>query len=190
MTTGGPATSVQWTWNGVPVGSGGDFTTSQIIVDTQTSTYSNQLTVSGKHLGMYRVSISNSRQPSPVQSYYHVTGEFTLRLILLLLADTIHDITEEAPPTDFSISLVSDDGILVSWTPAASVSNLTVYIIYYEAMNVSRQVSVSGMANSHTLRGLEFGSTYSVSIAARSDFQSPLIGPKEITIGTVANNNF
>ena len=86
-------------------------------------------------------------------------------------------------PTDFSISLADADGILVSWTPADSADDSTLYIIYYETMNVSQQVFVSGMASTHTLRGLVFGGTYRVSIAARSDFQSPLLGPKEITTG-------
>lgn len=87
------------------------------------------------------------------------------------------------PPTNFFISLIGDDGIFVTWTPADSADNSTVYIIYYEIMNFSQQVSVSGMTSSHTLRGLVFGGTYRVSIAARSDFQSPLFGPKETTIG-------
>lgn len=80
ITSGGPATSVVWTRNGVPVGSDGDFTMTQIILNTTTSTYQNQLTVSGRHLGTYRVFISNSRQPSPVQSLYTVRGAYFLYL--------------------------------------------------------------------------------------------------------------
>ena len=100
--------------------------------------------------------------------------------IIVLSPDPLADVM---PPTDFSISLAGADGILVSWTPADSADDSYLYIIYYETMNISQQVSVSGMANTHTLRGLLFGGTYGVSIAARSDFQSPLLGPKEITIG-------
>lgn len=73
-TTGGPATTVNWTRNGVVLTSGTDHTMTQVIVDTETSTYKNHLTVSGKRLGVYSVQVSNSRTPSPVMSRYNVTG--------------------------------------------------------------------------------------------------------------------
>lgn len=90
---------------------------------------------------------------------------------------------EEAPPTNFSISLIDDDGILVSWTPALSAQSSTIYIIYYETTEQSQQVSVSGLATRYSLRGLAFGNKYSISIQTLSDLRSAPIGPREITIG-------
>ena len=96
---------------------------------------------------------------------------------------------EEAPPTDFSVSLYHDDGIHVSWTPAPTASSSSDYIIYYETSSAVELVLVSGTENSYIIRGLTFGSTYSVSVAARSDFQSPSIGPKKIEIGMTPYNS-
>ena len=77
--------------------------------------------------------------------------------------------------------MIGDDGIYVSWAPP-NVSS--VYIIYYESINVSEEVSVSAAAGNHTLRNLVFGNKYNVSIGTQSDFQSSaIIGPKEIIIG-------
>ena len=73
-TTGGPASTVQWTRNGVALTNGGRYSLSQTIVNLQTATYENNLTVSGKYLGVYSIFVSNSRTPQPVTSQYNVTG--------------------------------------------------------------------------------------------------------------------
>ncbi len=148
----------------------------QIIVNTQTATYENRLTVRVSRIylvGVYSVSVSNSRTSSPVQSQYDVTFSEVSRLLTV----------EEAPPTNLALSLFSDDGITVSWTPATSADSSSLYIIHYSTSNVPQQVSVSAFAASYTLRGLVFGGVYSISMAGLSDFESGRIGPKSIKIG-------
>ena len=90
---------------------------------------------------------------------------------------------DEDPPADFSIYQMNSECIRVSWTPAPSAQNTTTYVIYYETDDFNSSVSVQSLSTSYVLVGLEFGSTYSVSIAAQSDFQSPTIGPKILTLG-------
>ena len=62
-THGGPATTVQWTLNGVSVQEDSDHETSQIILDTSlNSVYDNRLRVRGKRYGTYNCSVSNNIQ--------------------------------------------------------------------------------------------------------------------------------
>ena len=62
VSSGGPASSVNWTRNGVALTTGGaDFTTSQTLVDTEQATYHNTLTASGQELlqGNFTCTVGN-----------------------------------------------------------------------------------------------------------------------------------
>ena len=60
-THGGPATTVQWTVNGVSVQEDSDHETSQLILDTSlNSVYDNRLRVRGRRNGTYNCSVSNN----------------------------------------------------------------------------------------------------------------------------------
>ena len=60
-THGGPATTVQWTVNGVPVQEDRYHETSQLILDTSlNSVYDNRLSVRGRRNGTYNCTISNN----------------------------------------------------------------------------------------------------------------------------------
>ena len=60
-THGGPARTVQWTVNGVPVQEDSDHETSQLILDTSlNSVYDNRLRVRGRRNGTYNCSVSNN----------------------------------------------------------------------------------------------------------------------------------
>ncbi len=74
ITAGGPATTVQWTRNGVSLVNGGSYEMTQTLVDGNRSTYSNQLTVLGRYPGVYNVTISNPWTPHPVTSQKNITG--------------------------------------------------------------------------------------------------------------------
>ena len=78
ITTGGLATTVEWRRERLILTNGGTNTITKTIVNAQESTYKHQLTVSGRHLGVYSVSVSNSKTPSPVQSQYTVTGTYAV----------------------------------------------------------------------------------------------------------------
>ena len=60
--TSSPPTSVQWTINGSPV-NGGNYASSQILIDRPTSTYNNTLTVTGRAPGMYTCNITTTCSP-------------------------------------------------------------------------------------------------------------------------------
>ena len=57
ISAGGPATTVTWTRDGAPASG----VTSQTVVDQQTATYHNTLTVTGRLFGNYRCTITNAR---------------------------------------------------------------------------------------------------------------------------------
>ena len=60
-THGGPATTVQWTVNGVSVQEDSDHETSQLILNTSlNSVYDNRLRVRGRRSGTYNCSVSNN----------------------------------------------------------------------------------------------------------------------------------
>ena len=71
-TTGGPATHVTWTRDGVSISSLADnrYTPSQIVLPNDgrytAGHYSNILTVSGRFSGVYGVSVTNDRTTVPV----------------------------------------------------------------------------------------------------------------------------
>ena len=73
-THGGPATTVQWTVNGVSVEEDSDHETSQIILDTShNSVYDNRLRVRGRTSGNYNCTISNNiRNFFPRAAVQHV----------------------------------------------------------------------------------------------------------------------
>ena len=82
-THGGPATTVQWTVNGVSVEEDSDHETSQIILDTShNSVYDNRLRVRGRTSGNYFCSITNGIRfyfPDAVEQVYRsqvITGRY------------------------------------------------------------------------------------------------------------------
>ena len=79
-TTGGPATYVTWTRNGVNISSLEDnrYMPSQNVLQNgglyTAGDYSNILTVSGRLSGVYGVSVTNDRTTTPVTSNITVLG--------------------------------------------------------------------------------------------------------------------
>ena len=64
VSTGGPASTVSWRKDGVPITSS-SYTQSQIVVDTETATYHNLLSISSSNIrdynGTFSCTVSNSR---------------------------------------------------------------------------------------------------------------------------------
>ena len=80
-TTGGPATYVTWTRDGINISSTCHcYTPSQTVLDLWSSytagDYSNILTVSGRLPGVYGVSVTNGRTRQAVTSNASVTGMY------------------------------------------------------------------------------------------------------------------
>ena len=62
VSRGGPATLVMWRRDGMEITENSTYSTSQIIVDTSSTTvYNNTLGVRGREGGVYRCTVSNSR---------------------------------------------------------------------------------------------------------------------------------
>ena len=74
--TGGPATVATWTLFGMLITSDdSSYGFSQNVTDHLTATYSNVLTVTGRHTGIYQCSVSNARNSgNPVIQSLSVTG--------------------------------------------------------------------------------------------------------------------
>ena len=71
VSTGGPATTVNWTRDGGPVAG----ITSQTVINLITATYHNTLTVTGREPGNYMCSVANVRTAPPATASLTVAGE-------------------------------------------------------------------------------------------------------------------
>ena len=71
ISTGGPATTVSWTLDGAAVSGA----TSQTVVDQQTATYHNTLTVTGRLPGIYQCNVTNARTTQPATASVTVASE-------------------------------------------------------------------------------------------------------------------
>ena len=72
----------------------------------------------------------------------------------------------------------------VSWTPPASLANLTGYRIYYSGADDSGSVDVGASATEVTIDNRTAGVTYTIRMVALSpDLPSPVVGPVNVTLG-------
>ena len=78
VSTGGPATTVNWTRDGAAATG----VTSQTVVDQEAITYNNTLTVTGRLLGDYQCSVANDRTAQPAIASLTVAGECDLDVCL------------------------------------------------------------------------------------------------------------
>ena len=71
----------------------------------------------------------------------------------------------------------------VSWTPTASLANLTGYHIYYSGANDSGSVDVGASATDITIDNRTAGVTYTITMVALSPhLPSPVVGPVNVTL--------
>ncbi|CAI8005642.1 hypothetical protein GBAR_LOCUS4333 [Geodia barretti] len=164
-THGGPATTVQWTVNGVPVQENRYYETSQLILDTSlNSVYDTRLRVKGRKCGTYNCTISNNiRDYLPEASIDEVNGSKTI--IVAREPTNLTTVIPESNSTHVNIT--------VSWESQD-------YVVYYQPKEgpvISDRVS-GGETDTHSLDGLQRGVTYYISIVALSPhLPSPLVGP-------------
>ena len=64
--TGGPATTVSWRRDGTLLRDDSNHDIMSQVTDPVTATYTNTLTVTGRHDGLYQCSVSNIRTPSGI----------------------------------------------------------------------------------------------------------------------------
>jgi hypothetical protein len=168
-THGGPATTVQWTVNGVPVQEDRYYETSQLILDTSlNSVYDNRLRVRGRRNGTYNCIISNN-----IRDYIHelsitevngtmiIAGSYTYVFHSAFLFIALICLVAREPGNLTAVISESNRAhvnITVSWeSPGDPVTD---YVICYQ------------------LDGLQRGVTYYISIVALSPhLPSPLVGP-------------
>ena len=88
------------------------------------------------------------------------------------------------PPTGLNVESVGPTSIRVSWTAPLSVATVTGSRIYYRAEGDWGSVAVDAGVTNTTLRNLQDGSTYSITIVALSmHLPSPVVGPQTVTLG-------
>ena len=96
---------------------------------------------------------------------------------LCTAADSPTNLTAERLPQD-------PGSFSVSWTPPASLANLTGYHIYYSGANDSGSRDVDASTTNITIDNRIVGVTYTITMVALSpDLPSPVIGPVNVTLG-------
>ena len=186
-THGGPATTVQWTVNGVSVQEDRYHETSQLILDTSlNSVYDNRLRVRGRRSGTYNCTISNNIRDyldeddgvsvTQVNRTLNISGNVLTNYISF---SSLRLLTVTREPSNLNaVTSESNSNITVSWeSPGDPVTG---YVICYQPKGgpvISDRVS-GGETDTHSLDGLQRGVTYYISIVALSPhLPSPLVGP-------------
>ena len=101
----------------------------------------------------------------------------TCIIFLCTAADIPTNLTAEPLPQE-------PGSFRVSWTPPASLANLTGYRIYYSGVNDSGSVDVDASAANITIDNRTAGVTYTITMVALSPhLPSPVVGPVTITLG-------
>ena len=99
------------------------------------------------------------------------------RTILCTAADHPTDLTVERLPQE-------PGSFRVSWTPPASLTNLTGYRVYYSGADDSGSMDVGASTTEVTIDNRTAGVTYSITMVALSpQLPSPVVGPVTITLG-------
>ena len=72
----------------------------------------------------------------------------------------------------------------VSWTPPASLTNLTGYRVYYSGADDSGSIDVGAPTTEVTIDNRTAGVTYTITMVALSPhLPSPVVGPVTVTLG-------
>ena len=99
------------------------------------------------------------------------------RTLLCTAADHPRDLTAEQLPR-------GPGSFRVSWTPPASLANLTGYHIYYSGAGDSGNMDVGASATEVTIDNCTAGVTYTITLVALSPhLPSPMVGPVTVTLG-------
>ena len=92
-------------------------------------------------------------------------------------ADHPRDLTAEQLPRE-------PGSFRVSWTPPASLANLTGYRIYYSGAGDSGSMNVGASATNITIDNRTAGVTYTITMVALSPhLPSSMVGPTNVTLG-------
>ena len=195
-THGGPATTVQWTVNGVPVQEDRYHETSQLILDTSlNSVYDNRLRMRERRNGTYNCTISNNIRlfipeasiTAEVSGSKIITGSYTSSIQHLVHGTYICLVAREPSNLTAVISEPNSThvNITVSWESPGDTDTVG-YVIYYQpkgGLVISDRVS-GGETDTYSLDGLQRGVTYYISIVALSPhLPSPLVGPITVIQG-------
>ena len=89
-------------------------------------------------------------------------------------------------PTDLTTEQLPQEpsSFRVSWTPPASLANLTGYRIYYSGADDSGSVDVGASTTNITIDNRMAGVAYSITMVALSPhLPSPVVGPVSVILG-------
>ena len=178
--TGGPATSVTWTRDGVNVNYDSTHVLTRTVENTMTAQYSNTLTVTGVEGGSYQCIVSNVRGAvmSPVLSgagrlFILRTYHSTITMWSYSLAPSV--------PRDVAASEPTNSSVRVTWTAPNDNIEVLEYQVSIERLtgtgcdsSHNATKSVSSRTTNDTVTGLSGFSTYRISVTAINIFGSSL----------------
>ena len=163
--------------------------TSQILVDTETATYTHTLTVTGRLVGEYECSVSNIRTPSGSTRNLTVVGK---KRNVACLWGGMHACkaypcssspTAASSPTNLNAVQVNLTSFSVFWTPPATVTGYQVCWSGGGGYD-SGNMSVEGEDRAVTITGHIPGLTYNITIVALSDhLPSAVVGAVMVSLG-------
>ena len=116
------------------------YSTSQIIVDTSSTTvYNNTLRVRGREGGGYRCAVSNSQSVIPVTTR-------TLTVLCKLFGDVLFTVnymlkSDSPTPSNLTATYKSPSTVLLEWMFSDPVVGDTMYTVYYQSGGVSYNTS-------------------------------------------------
>ena len=182
--TGGPATTVTWTRDSVPVS--GDMMTA-FNGDTSDPQYIHTLTVTGKLGGLYTCTVANNK-PSEDSAQFTVQGMHNKKWRLTLSPECVYTPPAPFPPSGVTVSQNGVDSVQVSWTPPSGEPTVTGYIIYYQQQDGGHNSSemAGATATTATIIGLMTGATYSITmVTTSSTLPSTVSAAVTVTIGMI-----
>ena len=112
------------------------YSTSQIIVDTSSTTvYNNTLRVRGREGGVYRCTVSNSRSISTITARLILSCKwlypcYFYRSLFMLKSDS-------PTPSNLTATYKSPSTVLLEWMFSDPVVGDTMYTVYYQSGGVS-----------------------------------------------------
>ena len=170
ISTGGPATTVTWTRDSVPITEGTETTLDNSI----TAQYTHTLTMSGRLGGLYTCTVANNK-PSNDSSSLRVKGKdnmsthhTTQASLKKVSCSCILYLTVASAPDSLSLKQDGETTVIVSWTVPTPPGDTTGYRVYYTTDNVI-EISIDTNSSPITLTSLEPLKEYNISVVGLSE---------------------
>ena len=166
ISTGGPATTVTWTRDSVPITEGTETTLDNSI----TAQYTHTLTMTGRLGGLYTCSVVNNK-PSNDSSSLRVKGKdnmCTHHTTQRLWKCRVHAHAVASAPDSLSLKQDGETNVIVFWKVPTPLGDTTGYRVYYITDNMN-EIIVDTNSSPITLTSLEPLNEYEISVVGLSE---------------------